>query len=221
MFDIGGVELIVVAAIAILVVGPRELPGMLRAIGRFVKQARQMTTQVQRQFNDALREAELDDVKRTIDDVRSLNPARQIKQTIARELKPLSDVGNTVKSTASAARTDVSQAAKAAAPAVAASAAGASTPARAATPVKTGATATTAGTAPEPEAAAAPSAKAPVKRGTASTSKSAGAKTAKSAGAKPAGAKTPKPAGAKAASKAPAASKPRTAKPKASTADGG
>ncbi|MBV6657224.1 MAG: Sec-independent protein translocase protein TatB [Devosiaceae bacterium] len=97
MFDIGGVELMVVAAVAILVVGPRELPGMLRAIGRFVKQARQMSSQVQRQFNDALKEAELDDVKKTIDDVRSLNPARQIRSTIAKELKPLTDVGDSVK----------------------------------------------------------------------------------------------------------------------------
>ncbi|MEM1288443.1 MAG: Sec-independent protein translocase protein TatB [Pseudomonadota bacterium] len=97
MFDIGGVELMVIAAVAILVVGPRELPAMLRSVGRFVKQARQMTSSVQRQFNDALREAELDDVKQTIDDVRSLNPARQIKQTIAREMRPLTDAGNSVK----------------------------------------------------------------------------------------------------------------------------
>ncbi len=98
MFDIGGVELMVVAAIAILVVGPRELPGMLRAIGRFVRQARQMTSTVQRQFNDALKEAELDDVKKTIDDVRSLNPATQIRKTIAKEMSPLTDVGDSLKS---------------------------------------------------------------------------------------------------------------------------
>ena len=97
MFDIGGVELMVIAAVAILVVGPRELPGMLRGIGRFVKQARQMTSSVQRQFNDALKEAELDEVKKTIDDVRSLNPATQIKKTIAKEMRPLTDVGDSVK----------------------------------------------------------------------------------------------------------------------------
>ena len=98
MFDIGGVELIVIAAVAILVVGPRELPGMLRGIGKFARQLREMTSTVQRQFNDALKEAELDDVKKTIDDVRSLNPATKIRQTIAKEMKPLTDVGDSVKS---------------------------------------------------------------------------------------------------------------------------
>ncbi|MEM6382325.1 MAG: Sec-independent protein translocase protein TatB [Pseudomonadota bacterium] len=110
MFDIGGVELLVVAAIAILVVGPRELPGMLRAVGRFVRQARSMTSQVQRQFNDALKEAELDDVRQTINDVRSLNPATKIKQTIAKEMRPLTDVGNTVKEAVDTAQTSASAA---------------------------------------------------------------------------------------------------------------
>ncbi|MEO0383264.1 MAG: Sec-independent protein translocase protein TatB [Pseudomonadota bacterium] len=97
MFDIGGVELLVIAAVAILVVGPRELPAMLRGIGKVVRQAREMTGSVQRQFNDALKEAELDDVKKTIDDVRSLNPATKIRQTIAKEMKPLTDVGDSLK----------------------------------------------------------------------------------------------------------------------------
>lgn len=97
MFDIGGYELIVIAAVAILVVGPRELPGMLRSVGRFVKQARQMMTGVQRQFNDALKEAELDDVKKTFDDVRSLNPTNKLRKTIAKEFQPFADAGDSVK----------------------------------------------------------------------------------------------------------------------------
>lgn len=97
MFDIGGYELIVIAAVAILVVGPRELPGMLRSVGRFVTQARQMMTGVQRQFNDALKEAELDDVKKTIDDVRSLNPTNKLRKTIAKEFQPFADAGDSVK----------------------------------------------------------------------------------------------------------------------------
>jgi len=102
MFDIGGVELLVIAAVAILVVGPRELPAMLRGIGKVVRQAREMTSSVQRQFNDALKEAELDDVKKTIDDVRSLNPATKIRQTIAKEMKPLTDVGDSLKTSGQA-----------------------------------------------------------------------------------------------------------------------
>ncbi len=101
MFDIGGVELLVIAAVAILVVGPRELPAMLRGIGKVVRQVREMTGSVQRQFNDALKEAELDDVKKTFDDVRSLNPAKQIRNTIAKEMAPLTEVGDSLKNAAS------------------------------------------------------------------------------------------------------------------------
>ena len=103
MFDIGGVELLVVAAVAILVVGPRELPAMLRGVGKFVRQAREMTTAVQRQFNDALKEAELHEVKKTFDDVRSLNPATQIKRTLAKEMRSLSEVGDSLKTSSPAA----------------------------------------------------------------------------------------------------------------------
>ena len=98
MFDIGGIELLLVAVVAILVVGPRELPGMLRGIGRFVGEARKMTRSVQRQFNDALKEAELDEVRQTIEDVRGLNPATQVRRTLANEFKPFSDASKDLDS---------------------------------------------------------------------------------------------------------------------------
>lgn len=160
MFDIGGYELIVIAAVAILVVGPRELPGMLRSVGRFVKQARQMMTGVQRQFNDALKEAELDDVKKTIDDVRSLNPANKLRKTIAKEFKPFADAGDSVKKSVgqvsakgpapaaatAAAATDVAATTEAAADATAVEAPVKATPAKAAPAKTTSAKTTTAKT---------------------------------------------------------------------------
>jgi sec-independent protein translocase protein TatB len=63
MFDIGWSELLVVAVVAIVVVGPRELPEMLRNLGRGMRAVRRMAGDFQGQFNEALREAELDGVR--------------------------------------------------------------------------------------------------------------------------------------------------------------
>jgi sec-independent protein translocase protein TatB len=66
VFDIGWTELAVIACVAILVVGPKELPGMLRTVGKAVGQLRKMAGDFQKQFDDAIREAELDEVKKTM-----------------------------------------------------------------------------------------------------------------------------------------------------------
>ena len=79
MFDIGWTEMMVVAVVAILFVGPKELPGMLRTFGRSIKKLRSMAGDFQKQFDDALKDAELDGVKDTLNEVRNLNPAKKIK----------------------------------------------------------------------------------------------------------------------------------------------
>jgi sec-independent protein translocase protein TatB len=63
MFDIGWSELLVVAIVAIVVVGPKDLPDMLRNLGRGLRAMRRMAGDFQGQFNEALREAELDGVR--------------------------------------------------------------------------------------------------------------------------------------------------------------
>ncbi len=64
MFDgIGWTELLVVAVIAIVFIGPKELPGMLRTFGKMIKKVRGMAGEFQGQFNEALKEAELDGLK--------------------------------------------------------------------------------------------------------------------------------------------------------------
>jgi sec-independent protein translocase protein TatB len=92
MFDIGWTELLVVAVVAILVVGPKDLPRMLRQFGKTVGQMRKMAGEFQSQFNDALKEAELDEVRRSIEDVRSTasgatNPLRNIGSDLRRSVE--------------------------------------------------------------------------------------------------------------------------------------
>ena len=79
--------MLVVAIIAIVFVGPKELPGMLRTFGRIIKKVRGMAGEFQTQFNDALEEAELDGLKDSINDVKSLDPTKAIKD----KLNPLKD----------------------------------------------------------------------------------------------------------------------------------
>ena len=56
-------EMLVIACVAIIVVGPKELPGMLRTIGKSIGKIKRMAGDFQRQVDDAIKEADLDDIK--------------------------------------------------------------------------------------------------------------------------------------------------------------
>lgn len=70
MFDIGWSELIVIGVVALIAIGPRELPGVLRMVGQWMGKARKMASEFQGHFNEAMREAEMADLKKTFDDVK-------------------------------------------------------------------------------------------------------------------------------------------------------
>ncbi|MGI9401617.1 MAG: Sec-independent protein translocase protein TatB [Rhizobiaceae bacterium] len=93
MFDIGWTELIVVGVVMILVVGPKDLPGMLRSFGKTVRSVRRMAGDFQRQFDDALREAELDEVK-NLSPSKVLSPVEEAKKSIDSVQKELTDTLN-------------------------------------------------------------------------------------------------------------------------------
>src|ERR671933_2028290 len=89
MFELSWGHIIVVAVVAIVVVGPKDLPRMLRALGQTLAKLRRMAGEFQSQFNEALREAELEDVKKSIESIRDLNPAPQICDAIDQSLQEL------------------------------------------------------------------------------------------------------------------------------------
>ena len=72
MLDIGWSEMIVIVVVAIIVIGPRDLPGVLRSVGRWVGKARSLSREFQRNLNDIARETEFDEVKRSIRDTTNL-----------------------------------------------------------------------------------------------------------------------------------------------------
>jgi sec-independent protein translocase protein TatB len=70
MFDIGWSEFALIAVVALIAIGPKELPGVLRTVGQWMGKARKMAAEFQGQFQEAMREAEMADLKKSFDEVR-------------------------------------------------------------------------------------------------------------------------------------------------------
>ncbi len=71
MFDIGWGELVVIGIVALIAIGPKELPTVLRTLGQYMGKVRRMAAEFQGQFQEALREAEVADLKKMADDLSS------------------------------------------------------------------------------------------------------------------------------------------------------
>ena len=81
MFDIGWGELVVIGIVALIAIGPKELPTVLRTLGQYMGKVRRMASEFQGQFQEAMREAELAELKKQAEDLKS----------------SVSDLGNSVK----------------------------------------------------------------------------------------------------------------------------
>lgn len=82
MFDIGWQELFIVAVLALIVVGPKDLPQAIRTITTWVRKARMMARDLQSGVNDMVREAELDGIKD------QLTKPQDLKKSITDTLDP-------------------------------------------------------------------------------------------------------------------------------------
>jgi sec-independent protein translocase protein TatB len=71
MFDISWGKLVIIGVVALLVIGPKELPAVLRQLGQWMGKIRRMASEFQGQFQDAMREAEMADLKQQFDDTTS------------------------------------------------------------------------------------------------------------------------------------------------------
>lgn len=71
MFDIGWSELVVIGIVALIAIGPKELPGVLRSLGHWMGKVRRMASEFQDQFREAMREAEVADLKKQFDDAQA------------------------------------------------------------------------------------------------------------------------------------------------------
>lgn len=89
MFDLGWTELMVIGIVALIVVGPKDLPGMFRAVGNFVGKAKRMAREFSQAMNDAADDAGVSDVKRTLnaasDPMKSaMNEAKKSSESFTR-----------------------------------------------------------------------------------------------------------------------------------------
>lgn len=119
MFDIGWGELVVIGIVALVVIGPKELPTVLRTVGQWMTKIRRMASEFQGQFQEAMREAEFADLKKQVDAISDPissftpdNPLETAKQNIesAFEDKP-NPTPAAVSDTATAAATPSADAA--------------------------------------------------------------------------------------------------------------
>lgn len=88
MFGIDSPELLVIAIVALVVIGPKELPGLLRTWGRWLAQMRGMASEFRGHVDEMIRQTELEDVKKQLTgtsdglDLKSLDPTQQIRQHV-------------------------------------------------------------------------------------------------------------------------------------------
>jgi sec-independent protein translocase protein TatB len=82
MLDIGWPELFVIALVALVVIGPKDLPRVMRYLGRWFGKAKRVTWEFRRHWDDIMRESELDDVRREIEAVARTDPAAYAEQSI-------------------------------------------------------------------------------------------------------------------------------------------
>ncbi len=92
MFDISWGELLLIGVVALIVIGPKELPAVLRTVGQWMTKLRRMANEFQGQFQEAIREAEMADLKKEVDDL-----ATQAKSYT--HFDPLADVQKEIEKT--------------------------------------------------------------------------------------------------------------------------
>ena len=89
MFDLGWTELLVIGIVALIVVGPKDLPGMFRAVGNFVGKAKRMARDFSQAMNDAADDAGVGDVKKSFD--AASNPMKSASDAIRDQAKSMTD----------------------------------------------------------------------------------------------------------------------------------
>ncbi len=119
MFDLGWSKLIIIAMLAIVVVGPKDLPALLRTIGKFIGQIRRQADEFRQQFNEAMKDTELDQIRKDVEDIKrtAVDSVRDIETTAAESVRPfetaatditqLGDDGGTSASTTAPAATNL------------------------------------------------------------------------------------------------------------------
>lgn len=82
MFDFAWSEMAVIAAVALVLIGPKDLPVAIRSITGMIKKARRMAGEFQTHVDEMLREANLDEVKNTFNEIRNFDLKTEMERTV-------------------------------------------------------------------------------------------------------------------------------------------
>ena len=93
MFDIGWQELFLIAVVTILVVGPRELPRVLRTVVAALRKVRGLANDFQRGMDELAREADLDDIRKDLEKSADLDLESKLKD----EIDPTGEITNSMR----------------------------------------------------------------------------------------------------------------------------
>jgi sec-independent protein translocase protein TatB len=93
LFDIGWPELLLIGVIALVVIGPKDLPRALRVAGFWVRKARTLSREFQSSIDQMIREAELDEVRQELKKAAEFDVAKEIRQTV----DPTGDLAESIK----------------------------------------------------------------------------------------------------------------------------
>jgi sec-independent protein translocase protein TatB len=101
MFDIGWMEMLVIAVVAIVVIGPKDLPKVLHTVGQWMTRARTVARTFQDQMEEMARQSGVDEVRKEISNsIQGIDPAARLKNAIDptgemdAQMKAMTDVGN-------------------------------------------------------------------------------------------------------------------------------
>ncbi|NNM72111.1 Sec-independent protein translocase protein TatB [Enterovirga aerilata] len=92
MFDMSWGEVMVIGAVALIVIGPKDLPKALRTVGQMTAKVRRLASEFQGQFNEAMREAELDEVRREVEGIN-----RQVSSATSGAFNPIQTIRDELK----------------------------------------------------------------------------------------------------------------------------
>src|SRR3546814_9801194 len=95
MFDIGWSEMAIIAFVALIVIGPKELPRTMKTVAQWMRKARSLTREFQSGIDDIVREAELEDARKALDATRGGN----LKRTISNAIDPEGEVARSEEHT--------------------------------------------------------------------------------------------------------------------------
>jgi sec-independent protein translocase protein TatB len=82
MFDFSWSELLVIALVALVVIGPKDLPRVLRAAGKWAAKARAVAREFQSSIDQMIRESELDEVRKEVEKVAATDLGHEIQQSV-------------------------------------------------------------------------------------------------------------------------------------------